>query len=193
MKVTVNAAGNQSPLANAGADQIIVLPTNSVTLTGSGTDSDGSIASYAWTKVSGPAGGSISSATAATTAITGLIQGIYIFELRVTDNNNASATDLVQVTVNAAPVNQAPTANAGLNQNITLPTNTATLSGSGSDVDGTIASYAWTKVSGPSGGTISSASSASTSVISLIQGVYIYELGNRDNGALGNRPGAGYR
>ena len=185
LKVTVNAAGNQSPLANAGADQIIVLPTNSVTLTGSGTDSDGSIASYAWTKVSGPAGGSISSATAATTAITGLIQGIYIFELRVTDNNNASATDLVQVTVNAAPVNQAPTANAGLNQNITLPTNTATLSGSGSDVDGTIASYAWTKVSGPSGGTISSASSASTSVTSLIQGVYIYELRVTDNnGAL---------
>jgi len=183
MKVTVNAGGNQSPVANAGTDKTIVLPTNSVTLTGTGTDSDGTISAYAWTKVSGPAGGSITSATAATTAITGLIQGVYIFELRVTDNNNATATDLVQVTVNAAAANQAPTANAGLNQNITLPTSTATLTGTGTDADGTIASYAWTKVSGPAGGTITSASSASTTVTSLIQGIYKFELKVTDNNA----------
>jgi hypothetical protein len=183
MKVTVNAGGNLSPVANAGTDKTIVLPTNSVTLTGIGTDTDGTIASYAWTKVSGPAGGSITSATAATTAITGLIQGVYIFELRVTDNNAASATDLVQVTVNAAAANQAPTANAGLNQNITLPTSTATLTGSGTDADGTISSYAWTKVSGPAGGTITSASSASTTVTSLTQGIYKFELKVTDNNA----------
>ena len=45
--------------------------------------------------------------------------------------------------------NQPPTANAGNNITMTLPTNSATLSGSGTDADGTIASYAWTRVSGP--------------------------------------------
>ena len=45
--------------------------------------------------------------------------------------------------------NQAPTANAGNNITLTLPTNSTTLTGSGSDADGTIASYAWSRVSGP--------------------------------------------
>src|SRR6476660_2431847 len=49
-------APNQPPTANAGQDQSITLPTNSVTLTGSGADKDGSISGYNWTKVSGPAG-----------------------------------------------------------------------------------------------------------------------------------------
>lgn len=185
MKVTVNAAGNQAPVANAGTDKTIVLPTSSVTLTGIGTDTDGTIASYTWSKFSGPASGTISSTTSATTNVTGLVQGVYIFELRVTDNNGAAATDQVQVTVNAAG-NQAPVANAGLDQNITLPTSTATLTGSGTDTDGSISSYAWTKVSGPSGGTITSATSATTTVTALVQGTYKYELKVTDNnGAVG--------
>lgn len=186
MKVTVNAAGNQAPVANAGTDKIIVLPTNTVSLTGIGTDTDGTIASYTWSKFSGPTSGSISSSTSATTNVTGLVQGVYIFELRVTDNNGAAATDQVQVTVNAAASNQSPVANAGLDQNITLPTNTATLTGSGTDTDGSISSYAWTKVSGPSGGTITSAASATTTVTALVQGTYKYELKVTDNnGAVG--------
>src|SRR6476661_8891420 len=45
---------NQAPTVNAGADQTITLPTNSVTVTGTATDADGSIASYQWSQVSGP-------------------------------------------------------------------------------------------------------------------------------------------
>ena len=51
-----------------------------------------------------------------------------------------------------------PTANAGTDQTITLPTNTVSLSGSGTDPDGTISSYSWTKISGPASGTITNAS-----------------------------------
>ena len=36
------------------------------------------------------------------------------------------------------PPNQPPVADAGLDQTITLPVNTVTLSGSGSDADGTL-------------------------------------------------------
>lgn len=95
------AAGNISPSASAGTDQTITLPTSSVTLTGSGTDSDGSISSYAWTKISGT-GGTIVSASSATTSVTGLTAGTYVFRLTVTDNASATGTDDITITVNAA-------------------------------------------------------------------------------------------
>lgn len=187
MQVTVNAAAaNQAPTANAGADQTITLPTNSVTLSGSGTDPDGTIASYAWAKISGPTSGTITAATAASTTATGLVQGTYSFQLTVTDNAGATGKDTVKIRVNAAAANQAPTANAGADQTITLPANSVTLSGSGTDADGTIASYTWAKVSGPTSGTITTVTAAGTTVTGLTQGVYIFELTVTDNaGATG--------
>src|SRR6185312_15673041 len=47
VNITVVAA-NQSPVANAGTDISITLPTNSTNIIGSGTDPDGSIAGYSW-------------------------------------------------------------------------------------------------------------------------------------------------
>src|SRR5204863_25224 len=115
-------------------------PTSSLTLNGSGSDPDGSIASYAWSKVSGT-GGTISSANAASTTITGLTAGSYTFKLTVTDDKGATASDNVIITVNSAPVNNTPpTVSAGSSQTIILPTNAASLAGSASDPDGTITS-----------------------------------------------------
>jgi dienelactone hydrolase len=91
---------NIAPTANAGADKVITLPTNSVTVAGSGTDSDGGITGYSWTKTSGPAGGTITSPSSATTTITNLAQGIYTFRLTVTDTKSGRAFDEVKVTVN---------------------------------------------------------------------------------------------
>jgi hypothetical protein len=109
------AISNQAPTANAGADKIITLPVSSVALTGSGTDTDGSIASFQWTKISG-SGGTIVSANSASTNITGLTQGNYTFQLKVTDNAGATATDNIAVTVNAATA-QAPPPPVGCNTN----------------------------------------------------------------------------
>src|SRR5204863_4310378 len=148
--VTVNAAPpNQSPTADAGRDVVITLPANSITLSGSGNDPDGTIASYKWAKISGPSQYTIVSSGQSQTTVNNLVQGLYLFELTVTDNLGAPARDTVQVTVNAAPPNQPPTAYAGPDIIITLPTNSATLSGSGNDPDGVIVSYQWTKISGP--------------------------------------------
>lgn len=182
VNVTVIAA-NVAPVANAGVDKTITLPTNSVTLTGSGSDADGTIASYLWTKIAGPAQFTIGTATTASTSITNLAQGQYSFQLKVTDNGGLTDLDTVLVTVNAA-VNKAPTANAGADKTITLPTNSLTLTGSGSDPDGTIASYQWTKIAGPTQFTIGTATTASTSITNLAQGTYSFQLKVTDNGGL---------
>lgn len=178
VKVTVIAA-NLPPVANAGPDKTITLPTNSLVLNGSGTDTDGSITSYAWTKVSGPAA-TMSGQTTANLSLTALVEGTYVFSLTVTDNQAATATDNVTVTVNPAAVNQLPTANAGADLTINLPTNSANLNGSGSDPDGTIASYLWEKVSGPTV-TLTNATNPTLSVSALLEGIYVFRLTVTDN------------
>jgi len=185
VRVTVNAAANISPIANAGSNQTITLPLNSVTLSGSGSDADGTVVSYLWTKISGPSTYNISSSSSAATTVSGLVQGVYQFELKATDNKGAVGKDTVQITVNAA-ANIPPSANAGADQAITLPTSSVSLSGSGTDSDGTITSFQWTKISGPSAYTIANSSSAVTTISGLVQGVYQFELKATDNiGAIG--------
>ncbi|MDR1997375.1 MAG: hypothetical protein LBQ83_03540 [Candidatus Margulisbacteria bacterium] len=180
--ITVNPAPpNKSPTANAGNDQTITLPANSVTLSGSGSDPDGSIASYKWSKYSGPGSPVISNSTSASATVTGLQEGTYVFLLTVTDNAGAAHSDYVTITVNPAPPNKSPTANAGNDQTITLPANSVTLSGSGSDPDGSIASYAWSKYSGPGSPVISNSTSASTTVTGLQEGTYVFLLTVTDN------------
>jgi hypothetical protein len=348
IEILSSTATNTPPTANAGSDQTITLPTSSVTLNGSGTDPDGSIKGYSWTKVSGPSQGTITSPSLASTTVNGLVQGTYTFRLTVTDNLGATGSDDVVVTVNAAttttaayqinsggpqlntsmgtfaadnyfspipgytfsttqaisgtgdpalyqterssttdngtfsyafPVNNgtytvilhfaeiyftavnkrvfdvsienvkvldnydiykkvgaftattesfstnvtdgvlniyfsalasdgginrpkisaiqilsnnnttntSPTANAGQDQTITLPTNSTTLNGSGTDSDGSITAYNWTKVSGPSGSSFGSPSSATTTVNGLVQGTYTFRLTVTDNqGATGS-------
>ncbi|MEJ7663951.1 MAG: hypothetical protein WKG07_32680 [Hymenobacter sp.] len=88
-------------MVSAGADNTIVLPTSSVTLPGSATDSDGTIVSRSWSQLSGPAGAVISTAATGTATMTGLVQGAYIFRFTATDNKGAASTDDVAITVNA--------------------------------------------------------------------------------------------
>jgi len=188
---TSTPPSNQPPTANAGNNITMTLPTNSTTLSGSGTDPDGTIASYAWSRVSGPTTFTLGSANSATTTLSNLVQGTYVFRLTVTDNQGAAATDDVTVTVNAAPpppppTNQSPSANAGNDIILTLPTNSTSLSGSGTDPDGTVAGYAWTRVSGPTTFTLGSANSAATTLSNLVQGTYVFRLTVTDNnGATG--------
>jgi len=91
--------GNQRPVANAGADQLIILPTDSVELNGSGTDRDGIIINYSWNMISGPPTFTMVNPNAAVTKVKNLVTGLYRFELKVTDNNGLSATDDVFISV----------------------------------------------------------------------------------------------
>ncbi len=182
--VTVIAA-NQAPIANAGSAITITLPTNSTNIVGSGTDADGSIATYAWTQVAGPNTASLTNSTLPTLTASNLIQGVYTFRLTVTDNLGATGFANVTVTVNAAPVNSAPTANAGTDQTITLPTNSLVIAGSGNDSDGSISTYLWTKSSGPSA-TLTNQSTTTLTASNLVAGTYVFRLTVTDNlGATG--------
>lgn len=179
VKVTVVAA-NQAPVANAGADITITLPTNSTNINGSGSDADGTVTAYAWSFVSGPNTPNIANAAATTVSVSALVQGTYTFRLTVTDNSGATSLDEVKVIVNPAIVNNPPTANAGGDKLINLPTNNASLVGSGSDSDGSISAYAWTKMSGPSV-TMSNTNASTLLISNLVAGVYKFQLMVTDN------------
>ena len=88
--------------ANAGSDQTITLPNSTVVVYGSGTSVGGYITSYNWRQLSGPSQSYIISPLQTSTTIASLVQGIYDFELKVTDNRGVSAMDTVRVTVSGS-------------------------------------------------------------------------------------------
>jgi hypothetical protein len=69
-----------------------------VTLSANVTDSDGTIASYAWTKVSGGSA-TITTPSSASTSVTGLGSGTYIFRLTATDDQGGSTSRDIQFTL----------------------------------------------------------------------------------------------
>jgi predicted esterase len=172
---------NVAPVAKAGSDKTITLPTSSMTINGSATDSDGTISSYTWTK---SYGGTVTMSGTSTKdlALSNLKQGSYIFVLTVTDNKGGTDTDAMKVTVNAATTttNTAPVASAGSDKTITLPTNTITLNGSGSDTDGSISSYTWTKTAGGTA-SMSGTTTPTLNVSNLAAGSYSFQLTVKDD------------
>ena len=179
---------NVPPSASAGPNRFLSLPTNSTTLNGTGsTDMDGSIATWAWTKLSGPTTYTLSNANTSIASLTNLVPGTYKFQLKVTDNLGAADSSTVNVDVAAVvPPNIPPLANAGANASVNLPTSSIALSGSGTDVDGTITGYAWTQDSGPGTAVFSNAAIAGPTVSNLKAGRYIFRLTVTDNNGATN-------
>jgi len=194
VSVTVNqqaAPSNQPPVAVAGSNQTINLPTNSVILYGSGSydPGGGSITNYAWSQQSGPSTATINTLSATNVEVKNMVAGVYVFKLTVTDNQGATGSATMQVTVNGSTPppppptgGTAPTAVAGNNQTITLPTNSVWLTGSGSyDQGGWITNYVWTQQSGPSNATITAISSSNAEAKNLVGGTYVFKLTVTDN------------
>lgn len=91
------------PVANAGTDKVVSLPVDSVVLYGTGRG--GTIVSFTWTKIAGPAQFSINNAGSAAVNLSNLTVGTYSFELKVTNSAGLSARDTVNVvTSNILPV-----------------------------------------------------------------------------------------
>jgi N-acetylneuraminic acid mutarotase len=177
-------------MADAGRDTLINLPENSVLLDGTASyDPDNNIRDYTWRTISGPSSSHINNQSAIKTKVDQLGEGIYQFELKVTDAGGLFSKDTVRVTVvKSITNNRPPVAHAGADQDITLPTNSGTLDGHGStDPDNNITSYAWTKISGPLLVNINNANAVQTQVTNLVQGNYQFELKVTDAGGLFSR------
>jgi hypothetical protein len=171
------AAVNQPPVANAGADKLIALPTNTAVFNGTGSDADGTVASYSWVKVSGPAA-TLTNQNVASLTASNLVAGAYVFGLTVRDDDGATGYDEVRLTVEAT--NLKPTVNAGPDKTIELPTNSVVLSGTASDQDGSIVKYNWIKQSGPIA-SIQNNYTANLTLTNLLQGTYVFRLWVKDN------------
>ena len=102
------SSGNYAPVASAGADKSLRLPTNTIKLYGSAKDSDGKIVSYQWTQYSGPTRLAISYSRYATCQVHYLKQGTYVMRLTVKDNEGAVDTDDVAVRVSDGTVSVVP-------------------------------------------------------------------------------------
>lgn len=81
------------------------------------------------------------------------------------------------------PPNQKPTANAGVDAEITLPVNEYVLNGSGNDSDGSIVVYRWDKVEGGTA-VIASPNLPVTKVTGLLAGTYLFNLKVTDDKGL---------
>ena len=137
--LTEQANINILPTAIAGEDATIQI-NESITLTGSGTDVDGTIIAYLWEQ------GSVTLGTEAILEYRPTVVGTDTLTFTVTDNDGATATDNLNIVVTKAPAspNLAPTANAGENRQGEV-NQFITIIGSGTDSDGNIVSYLWKK------------------------------------------------
>jgi hypothetical protein len=95
---------NVLPTVDAGAAKTIVLPINTIQLSATANDADGTIVSRVWTKTAGPAQFAISNTTVLNPVLTNLAVGTYTFRLTVTDNSGGSAFDNVNITINSEVV-----------------------------------------------------------------------------------------
>lgn len=175
-----NVGSNAIPVVSAGTNKAITLPANSITLTGSAKDTDGTISSYLWTQVSGPNTATLTNAATPTASLGNLVEGTYTMKLTAMDNAGGAGNATITVTVYAAPANMVPVVNAGTDKSILPPTSTLTVTGSATDADGTITSTLWTKVSGPSV-VLNNTNTLTLNLSSLISGTYVFRLTATDN------------
>tara|TARA_R110000744_G_scaffold74932_7_gene149399 strand:+ start:1448 stop:4084 length:2637 start_codon:yes stop_codon:yes gene_type:complete len=137
---------NKAPIVNAGED-VNVAENTSVTLAGTATDTDGSIATYTWIQASGTEVSLTTKNKASTSFIAPDINEneTLTFMLTATDNGGASSSDVISVIV--TKVNNPPIVNAG--EDLTVDESTSvTLAGTATDTDGTIIKYSWAQTSG---------------------------------------------
>ncbi|MGH1439054.1 MAG: PKD domain-containing protein [Cellvibrionaceae bacterium] len=171
---------NTAPIANAGADQS-VYSNSVVTLDGSASsDPDSDVITYNWSIASQPAGSSatLDDSSAVTPSFTADQVGNYVFQLVVNDTELDSPADTVTIVSALEVVNQAPVANAGVDQQA-LVGNVVTLDAMGSsDPDGDALSYQWSVIApaGINNSILSSTTSTSPSFDADIAGTYTLQL-----------------
>ncbi len=171
---------NTAPVANAGANQSVLLNTP-VNLDGTASrDADGNALTYRWTITSAPPGSATTLSLAATVRpqFTPDVLGSYVLRLVVNDGQVDSAPAFVTVTALAA--GSAPIANAGPDRETTMGV-AVELDGSASrDGDGDPLTYQWDVVESPStppgSFTLSGTNTARAGLTSTVAGRFVFRL-----------------
>ena len=132
---------NVLPTANAGVDQTAVSGAT-VTLDGSASNDLEGVVTYSWVRIDAGTQVRLSDAAAVNPTFTAALgDAVLEFALTVTDDDGATATDSVIVTL----TNALPTANAGVDQTVASGA-TVTLDGSASnDLEGVV-TYSWVRI-----------------------------------------------
>lgn len=165
------------PTSNAGADVILYLPHNNVTLNGTLSTDDHQILSWEWTKDASDEAKAVDMQNTHTPylSLSHLEEGIYTFELKVTDQKGQNSSSKVHVFVKP-PTNLPPLARAGNNVTISLPLTWVILNANESTDDIKITQYQWKQISGPSNSLIINSNDSIANATSLTLGDYIFEV-----------------
>ncbi|XP_029369401.1 dyslexia-associated protein KIAA0319-like protein isoform X2 [Echeneis naucrates] len=175
--LSVNKAKDYRPVANAGPNQVIQLPRNSITLNGNQSTDDHDSLSYEWSlsPESKDKVVEMQGVRTPTLQLSAMQEGDYTFQLTVTDSSGQH--DTAQVTVIVQPENnKPPVADAGPDKELTLPVDRTMLDGSKSTDDQKIATYQWKQTSGPADVKIENADTAVATVTGLEVGSYMFTL-----------------
>ncbi len=154
-ETNVDVVSYAPPVADAGADQDVLVSTPVALDASASSQPDGHTLSYSWQQTAGTAV-TLSDGTSATPTFTApTLPTTLAFSVTVSDAYGGSATASVTVTVH----NTNPIADAGPDQNVDSNT-VVQLDGTGSsDPDGHTLTYSWAQMSGPAV-TLSDATSA---------------------------------
>jgi len=169
---------NRPPVADAGPDQTVMLPTNAVSLNGAVADDGlpaGGGLTVNWSKVSGPGPVAFADADADATSATFTEPGAYVLRLSAGDSLLTVSDD---VSVEVVPRNQRPTVDAGADQTVELP-KAAALAGVVADDGlprGASVTKAWSLLSGPGAATFADPHDPSTAVTFAAPGDYVLRL-----------------
>ena len=167
---------NKPPTVDAGPDQTIELPDPAF-LKGVITDDGrptGVTVTSTWSLVSGPGPVVFGNANAPVTTASFTNPGVYTLRLTATDTE-FTVSDEMTVTV---LLNQPPTADAGPDQEITLP-NSATLNGTATDDGlprGSVLETFWSFVSGPGPVVFPDATVLNATALFTVPGTYVLRL-----------------
>jgi hypothetical protein len=174
---------NKAPTVDAGPNTSAVRPA-AATLSGSVLD-DGlptppGATTAKWTQISGPGTASFANPNVASTTATFSAPGTYGLQLSGYDGALTSTDTVSVVVTDGGTTNAPPSVNAGPDQTITLPTNTASLAGTVTDPEAQPVTSTWVKASGPGTVTFGNAAAQSTTATFGSAGTYVLTLTGSD-------------